>query len=65
MVMDNDATNPGRRPAGPAANDDAGGGLPLVTSRERDFWRRAVAEERARLELTGHAGAAGPQTNVH
>jgi hypothetical protein len=24
-----------------------------------------VAEERARLELTGHAGAAGPQANVH
>jgi hypothetical protein len=63
--MDDNATDPGRRAAGPAANDDAGGALPQVTRRERDFWRRAVAEERARLELKGHAAAVDPQANVH
>jgi hypothetical protein len=29
--------------------------LPEVSAQERDFWRRAVAEERERLELAGQA----------
>jgi len=63
--MSSNATHPRRRPAGTSAFDDAGGALPPVTSRERDFWRRAVAEERARLELTGHAAPADAQAGVH
>jgi hypothetical protein len=44
-----------RRKKSVAAIGD-GGGLELpVTARERDFWRRAVAEERQRLALVGHA----------
>ena len=39
-----------------AAATGRGGGLELpVTARERDFWRQAVAEERQRLALAGHA----------
>jgi len=36
---------------------DRGSGrrLPEVSAQERDFWRRAVAEERERLDLAGHA----------
>jgi hypothetical protein len=37
-----------------SGTDPAFPALPVVTSRERDFWRRAVAEQRQRLELTGH-----------
>ncbi len=38
-----------------SGTDSAFPALPVVTSRERDFWRRAVAEQRQRLELAGHA----------
>lgn len=39
--------------------------LPQVSARERDFWRRAVAEERERLDLGGHAGTASGRQDVH
>jgi len=47
----------------------AGGGfcrrIPEVSAGERDFWRRAVAEERERLDLAEHAApeAARPDVN--
>jgi hypothetical protein len=63
--MSRHATNARRRTTGPVAADDAGACLPPVSSRERDFWRRAVAEERARLELTGHAATTEPQLDLH
>lgn len=43
----------GRKKGPPAIGHGGGLGLP-VTTRERDFWRRAVAEERQRLALAGH-----------
>jgi hypothetical protein len=63
--MRRSATHPQRRPAGLAALDDAGGALPPVSSRERDFWRRAVAEERARLELKGSSAPADLPAELH
>ena len=42
------------RTKGPAAIGREGGLELPVTTRERDFWRRAVAEERQRLALAGH-----------
>ena len=46
--------SPGRKKAPAAIGHGGGLGLP-VTTRERDFWRRAVEEERQRLALAGHA----------
>jgi hypothetical protein len=43
----------GRKKSPAAAGHGGGFELPVTTS-ERDFWRRAVAEERQRLALAGH-----------
>lgn len=39
--------------------------LPEVSARERDFWRRAVAEERERLDLAEHGAAAPCRPDAH
>jgi hypothetical protein len=39
--------------------------LPEVSARERDFWRRAVEEERERLDLGGRSAAAAGRQDVH
>jgi len=44
------STTDGQRPAAHAAGG-AGAAWAEVSERERNFWRRAVAEERARLEF--------------
>lgn len=51
----------------PAAGADGGfcRRLPEVSARERDFWRRAVAEERERLDLGRHASAGPDRQDVH
>jgi hypothetical protein len=54
LFMSSSALYPRGRKQGPAAVGHAGGLALPVTSRERDFWRRAVAEERQRLALAGH-----------
>jgi ferredoxin len=48
-----------------AVTDGGDGTLPPVTRDERDFWRRAVAEERQRLELSGYAAPPGLRSEVH
>lgn len=39
--------------------------LPEVSARERDFWRRAVAEERERLDLAEHCAAVPGRPDAH
>jgi hypothetical protein len=39
--------------------------LPQVSPRERDFWKRAVAEERERLDLGGPVAALPGRQDVH
>lgn len=39
--------------------------LPEVSARERDFWKRAVAEERERLDLGEHLAALPGRQDVH
>jgi len=39
--------------------------LPEVSSRERDFWRRAVAEERERMDLARQGTAACGRQDAH
>jgi hypothetical protein len=39
--------------------------LPQVSPRERDFWKRAVAEERERLDLGEPAAAVSGRQDVH
>jgi hypothetical protein len=53
--------------ASPTSGGDGGfcRRLPEVSARERDFWRRAVEEERARLDLGGHDAAASGRQDVH
>ena len=49
--------------------DGEGGGfcrrLPEVSADERDFWRRAVAQERQKLVLDGDGTAAAGRQDVH
>ncbi|MBS1199805.1 MAG: hypothetical protein H6R27_483 [Proteobacteria bacterium] len=39
--------------------------LPEVSATERDFWRRAVAEERERLDLGEGMGARAARPDAH
>lgn len=39
--------------------------LPEVSATERDFWRRAVAEERERLDLAEGTGMRGVRPDAH
>lgn len=51
----------------PPAGGDSGfcRRLPEVSANERDFWRRAVAEERERLDLSAHAAAGASREDAH
>lgn len=46
-----DSNNDNRRPPGTGATIEGVNRLPELSSTERDFWRRAVAQERARQFL--------------
>jgi hypothetical protein len=39
--------------------------LPEVSVNEREFWRRAVAEERERLDLASSAGSGAGRRDAH
>jgi hypothetical protein len=63
--MSRNSTGPSEQATGLATLDDARGCLPPVTPHERDFWRRAVAEQRQRLELTGSGAPRQLRAEVH
>jgi hypothetical protein len=63
--MSRNSTGSREQATGLATVDDGGGCLPPVTPHERDFWRRAVAEQRQRLELTGSEAPRKLRAEVH
>lgn len=50
-----DSNDNGRRPRATGTTPECACRLPELSSSERDFWRRAVAEERARQFLVAEA----------
>ena len=65
MIMNRNRAGLREQAPGLATLDDGGGCLPPVTPHERDFWRRAVAEQRQRLELTRSEAPRKLRAEVH
>lgn len=52
-------------PRGPAEDEGFCRGLPQVSATERDFWRRAVAEQRLRLDIAEAVARGATRHDAH